>query len=84
MNISLGRWSSLPGPRQTVVRGELYCLWVSIRESEGHIISTTDNSTVCSGLYESRWIAPSGPDADLWYRIGRELERKPSMHGTVF
>eukprot|EP00959_Pyramimonas_sp_CCMP1952_P225933 4724614-Pyramimonas_sp.AAC.1 len=65
MSLTLGLWSPLPGTRQTVAGGELYCLVFSLRHASGQIVYVTDNDTTASGWHQRRWLHPSGPDADL-------------------
>eukprot|EP00959_Pyramimonas_sp_CCMP1952_P118741 2482232-Pyramimonas_sp.AAC.1 len=74
MDLTVGIWGPLPGPRQTVARGELYSLWVALRENKGYIVYVTDNSSIFDGWHSQRWKQPVGSDADLWWRVG-ELMR---------
>eukprot|EP00959_Pyramimonas_sp_CCMP1952_P098026 2048812-Pyramimonas_sp.AAC.1 len=35
------------------------------------------------GWYPRKWLDPSGPGADLWWRIGRVLQERWSSHYTA-
>eukprot|EP00959_Pyramimonas_sp_CCMP1952_P318049 6655652-Pyramimonas_sp.AAC.1 len=76
MDLNLGLWSFLPGSRQAVLRGELYCLMLCIRQASGSVVYVTDNETVNAGWHLRRWLHPSGPDADLWWQIGQILQQR--------
>ena len=78
MEILVGAWGPLPGDRQTVARGEIWCLLVCLQRVSGHCVYTTDNDAVSLGWHQGKWRDPSGPDADLWWRIGRVLQERGS------
>eukprot|EP00959_Pyramimonas_sp_CCMP1952_P332198 6956072-Pyramimonas_sp.AAC.1 len=78
MEISVGAWGPLPGCRQTVARGEIWCLLACLQRVSGHCVYTTDNDAVSLGWYQRKWLDPSGPDADIWWRVGRVLRERGS------
>eukprot|EP00959_Pyramimonas_sp_CCMP1952_P335629 7027854-Pyramimonas_sp.AAC.1 len=85
MTIEIGVWGGLPGATQTVARGELYALYLTVRGGCGHIVFVTDNAAVCSGWYSSLPFAPAGGNADLWFLIGSVLKARGSQLSiTVF
>eukprot|EP00959_Pyramimonas_sp_CCMP1952_P195545 4088525-Pyramimonas_sp.AAC.1 len=64
----------LPGDRQTVARGELYMMEVSIRWSSGPTVYVTDNDEVCRGWWARAYDQPTGPNTDIWRAIQKHLE----------
>eukprot|EP00959_Pyramimonas_sp_CCMP1952_P458167 9476169-Pyramimonas_sp.AAC.1 len=79
MMIEIGIWGGLPGDVQTVARGELYALYLTVRGGSGHVIFVTDNAAVCSGWYSGHPASPSGENADLWFLIGTVLKARGSQ-----
>ena len=66
----------LPGRRQTVHRGELLGLIRCAECSSGQVVYVTDNLAVHDGWWERQEQAPGGLDHDLWWRLGRAVERR--------
>eukprot|EP00959_Pyramimonas_sp_CCMP1952_P102368 2141447-Pyramimonas_sp.AAC.1 len=56
----------LPGPSQSVPRGELLAFLWALRFSVGVIVYVADCAEVARGWYSELFRRPEGPQADLW------------------
>ena len=73
----------LPGPEQSVPKGELYCFWRALRSTSDFLIYVTDNSAVFDGWYAHRDCQPKCEHAELWAHIGLETSVRTRAHIVI-
>eukprot|EP00959_Pyramimonas_sp_CCMP1952_P320132 6699734-Pyramimonas_sp.AAC.1 len=80
MEIRAASWGPLPGPHQTVPRGELLALVATVEATDQDIVFFTDNEACYINFHHGKIQEPTGSDADLWLRLKKATaQRKGSV-----
>ena len=73
----------LPGFVQTVLAGELLCLWLALRLTTNFGVHVTGKPATHEGWYCQRYGDPSGEYSELWAPIGQEIAERALENSII-